>query len=146
MRVVEALGADYLKIDDTLTYDQLAAVIAEGKRTGRKVLGHTQNLKKAVGMGTQFDEHMDTMARSLLDPDGAEYAALDGKLWYPPRGGPIGLPQVPSESLIDPKDFPPLVDFLVKHGVYVNPTLTGDWSPSVPKIEEQFENIAKATG
>ena len=145
MRSVEALGADYLKIDDTLTYDQLAAVIEEGKRTGLKVIGHTQNIRRAARMGTRFMEHMDTMARSLLDPDGTKFSLP----WYPPRGGPVELPQVASESLINPKQFPPLIDELVKLGVYVNPTMVAEWSAATPRgqqLRNEAAQISKDPG
>ena len=42
----------------TITDDQLRAVIE--KATGLRVLGHTQNIRKAVAMGMKHMEHMDT--------------------------------------------------------------------------------------
>ena len=137
LRSIEALGVDYLKVDDTITYDQLRVAIEEANKAGRKVVGHTQNIRKAAEMGFKFMEHMDTMARSLLDPDGTKFSPR----WYPPRSGPVELPQVTSESLVDPKQFPPLIDYLVKQGVYVNPTLTLTWSSSTPRGRE-FANAA----
>ncbi len=115
LRSLVAAGVDYLKVDDTITYDQL----------------HTQNIRKAAEMGFKFQEHMDTMARALLDP-GGKFSPR----FYPPRSGPVEPPQVALESLVDPKQFPPLIDYLVKQGVYVNPTLTLTWSPSTPRGRE----------
>jgi len=40
------------------------------------------------------------------------------------------------EAAVDPKMFPPLIDYLVKQGVYVNPTLVLVWSASTPRAKE----------
>ena len=37
---------------------------------------------------------------------------------------------------MDPKQFPPLIDYLVKQGVYVNPTLTLTWLASTPRSRD----------
>ena len=110
VRRLKAAGVDHVKVDLTITDDQLRAVIEECKAQGLPLLGHTQNIQKAVEMGFTHMEHTDTMARALLAQAGKEA----------PRG-------VAPESLIDPKAFPPLIDFLVQHKVYVNPTLFLVW-------------------
>lgn len=111
VRTLKAAGVDHVKVDLTITDDQLRAVIEECKAQGLPLLGHTQNIQKAVDMGFTHMEHTDTMARALLAHAGREA----------PRG-------VAPESLVDPKTFPPLIDFLTRHKVYVNPTLFLMWS------------------
>jgi imidazolonepropionase-like amidohydrolase len=111
VRTLKAAGVDHVKVDLTITDDQLRAVIEECKAQGLPLLGHTQNIQKAVDMGFTHMEHTDTMARALLAQAGREA----------PRG-------VVPESLVDPKTFPPLIDFLTRHKVYVNPTLFLMWS------------------
>jgi len=110
VRSLVKAGVDHIKVDLTITDDQLRAVIEEGNAAGLKVLGHTQDIRKAVEMGFKHMEHTDTMARSLLAQEGKEI----------PRG-------TPPEALVNPALFPPLIDYMVKQGVYVNPTLVLMW-------------------
>ena len=121
VRKLKAAGVDHIKVDLTITDEQLKAVIEEAKAVGAAVLGHTQNIKKAVDMGIKHMEHMDTMARALLEQEGQE-----------PR--PEGTTP---EAAVDPKLFPPLIDYLVKQGVYVNPTLVLTGQPSTPRWRDQ---------
>ena len=112
VRNLKAAGVDHVKVDLTITDDQLRAVIEEANAAGLRVLGHTQNIRKAVAMGMKHMEHMDTMARALLEQEGKD-----------PR--PAGTT---AEASVDPKLFPPLIDYLIKEGVYVNPTLYLSWA------------------
>ncbi len=110
MRKLKAAGVDHVKVDLTLTDEQLRAVIEECRAQGLPLLGHTRNIRTAVEMGFTHMEHTDTMARALLAEAKQEA----------PRG-------VAPESLVDPKAFRPLIDFLVRHNVAVNPTLFLIW-------------------
>ena len=112
VRSLKAAGVDQIKVDLTITDEQLQAVIEEATAVGLKVLGHTENIKKAADMGMKHMEHLDTMARALLEQEGKD-----------PR--PVGTT---SEAAVDPALFPPLVDYLVKQGVYVNPILILSWA------------------
>ena len=51
VRTLKAAGVDHIKVDLTITDDQLRAVIEEANAVGLRVLGHTQNIQKAVEMG-----------------------------------------------------------------------------------------------
>jgi len=66
-------------------------------------------------------EHMDTMARALLEQEGKD-----------PR--PAGTT---SEAAVNPKLFPPLIDYMVRQGVYVNPTLVLSWSGDTERWRDQ---------
>jgi imidazolonepropionase-like amidohydrolase len=112
VRSLKAAGVDHIKVDLTITDQQLRAVIEEGNAAGLKVLGHTQNIRKALEMGMKHMEHMDTMARALLEQHGKD-----------PR--PAGTT---SEAAVNPALFPPLIEYMVKQGVYVNPTLYLSWA------------------
>jgi imidazolonepropionase-like amidohydrolase len=116
VRALKAAGVDHVKVDLTLTDDQLRAVIEESKAAGLRVLGHTQDIRRAVAMGFKHMEHTDTMARALLAQAG--------------RPSPQGSAP---EAAIDPKTFPPLIDYLVKEGVYVNATMVLQWAASTPR-------------
>lgn len=121
VRSLSRAGVDHIKVDLTITDDQLRAVIEEGRAAGLKVLGHTQNIKKAVDMGMRHMEHMDTMARALLEQEGRD-----------PR--PVGTT---SEASVNPALFPPLITYLVAQGVYVNPTLVLSWAGSTDRWRDQ---------
>ena len=112
VRSLKTAGVDQIKVDLTITDEQLRAVIEEATAFGLRVLGHTQNIKKAAAMGMQHMEHLDTMARALLEEEGKD-----------PR--PAGTT---SEAAVDPAMFPPLIDYLVQQGVYVNPVLILSWA------------------
>lgn len=116
VRTLAAAGVDQIKVDLTITDEQLRAVIEEASARGLRVLGHTQDIRKAVDMGFKHMEHTDTMARSLLAQSGQAIA----------RG-------VSPEAVVDPALFPPLIDYLVKQGVYVNPTLVLVWGASTER-------------
>jgi imidazolonepropionase-like amidohydrolase len=126
VRKLKAAGVDYVKVDLTLTDDQLRAVIEECRAQGLPLLGHTQNILKAVEMGFRHMEHTDTMARALLAQAGREA----------PRG-------TPPEALVDPKMFPTLIDYLVKQGVYVNPTLYLVWGGATERWRDWTADGAK---
>ena len=118
VRALKAAGVDHVKVDLTLTDEQLRAVIEECRAQGLPLLGHTQNIRKAVEMGFTHMEHTDTMARALLAASGPDALRAAGQ--YP-------------EAAVDPKQFPPLIKYLVGHGVYVNPTLVLMWGSSTER-------------
>jgi imidazolonepropionase-like amidohydrolase len=128
VRRLKAAGVDHVKVDLTLTDDQLRAVIEECKAQGLPLLGHTQDIRKAVEMGFKHMEHTDTMARSLLASAGAERTAAAG--------------QSP-EAAVDPKQFPPLIKYLVGQGVYVNPTLFLMWGSSTERWRDWTRDAAQ---
>ncbi len=109
VRSLVAAGVDIIKVDNSITYDQLRAVIEEANAAGLRVLGHTQNIRKAAEVGMKHMEHMDTMARALLDPEGKIPPRL-----FAPQSGPVEPPQVAPEAAVDPKQFPPLIDYMVR--------------------------------
>jgi len=72
-------------------------------------------------MGMKHMEHMDTMARALLEQEGKD-----------PR--PAGTTP---EAAVDPKLFPPLIEYMVRQGVYVNPTLVLSWQGGTERWRDQ---------
>lgn len=128
VRSLVVAGVDLIKVDLSITDDQLRAVIEEADAAGLKVVGHTQNIRKAAEMGFKHMEHTDTMARALLDPEGL----ADPKL-FPSCCRAVPPPQFAPERAVDPKAFPPLIDYLVRQRVYVNPTLVLTWGASTSR-------------
>jgi imidazolonepropionase-like amidohydrolase len=127
VRSLVKAGVDHIKVDLTITDEQLKAVIEEANAAHVKLLGHTRNIKKAVDMGFKHMEHMDTMARALLEQEGKN-----------PR--PQGTT---SEAAVNPALFPPLIEYLVKQGVYVNPTLVLTWSGATDRWRDQAKIAAQ---
>ena len=127
VRRLAKAGVDQIKVDLTITDDQLRAVIEEGAAAGLKVLGHTQNIKKAVDMGMRHMEHMNTMARALLEQEGKD----------PQPSGTT------PEASVNPKLFPPLIDYMVRQGVYVNPTLVLQWGAGTERWRDQVALAAQ---
>jgi imidazolonepropionase-like amidohydrolase len=125
VRDLAKAGVDLIKVDLTITDDQLRAVIEEANAAGLRVVGHTQNIRKAAAMGFKHMEHTDTMARALLDPEGT----MDPKL-ITPCCRAVAPPGFAPERAIDPKLFPPLIEYLIGQGVYVNPTMVLTWGAS----------------
>ena len=120
VRRLKAVGIDVIKVAEDITDDQLKAVVEESNAVGLKVLGHTQNIKKAVAMGMKHEEHMNTMARALLEEEGKN------------------LRQPNPEAAVNPKLFPPLIDYMVKQGVYINPTLVQGWLGNTERWRDQM--------
>jgi hypothetical protein len=119
VRTLKAAGVDHIKVDLTITDDQLRAVIEESNAVGLRVLGHTQNIQKAVEWASNtWSTPTRWRERSLR------------------RQGRRCQQGSSPEAVVDPKLFPPLIDYLVKQGVYVNPTLVLIWSASTPRGRE----------
>jgi imidazolonepropionase-like amidohydrolase len=132
VRRIKAVGVDYLKVDETLTDELLKTVVDEGNAVGLRVVGHTRNIKQAVALGMKFDEHMYTMARALLEEEGkTEYKYKTA--WDPGKPNP--------EAAVNPKLFPPLIDYMVKQGVYLNPTMMVQWSGNTERWRDQMKVV-----
>ena len=123
VRKLIAMGVDVIKVDLSLSYDQLRAVIEEATAAGLSVVGHSQNIRKAAEVGLKYMEHTDTLTMAILEAMGRTARATRDQ-----RGADI--------ALMDTALFPPLIEFMVKQGVYVNPTLTAQWRSSTPRGAE----------
>jgi imidazolonepropionase-like amidohydrolase len=117
------MGVDVIKVDSSLSYDQLRAVVEEASRAGLSVVGHSQNIRKAAEVGLKYMEHTNTLTEAILEAMGRTARVTPDQ-----RGADI--------ALMDPALFPPLIAFMVKQGVYVNPTLAAQWRSSTPRGAE----------
>jgi imidazolonepropionase-like amidohydrolase len=123
VRKLIALGVDVIKVDSSLSYDQLRAVIEEANAAGLSVVGHSENIRKAAEAGLKYMEHTNTLTVAILEEMGRTTKSMPDQ-----RGVDI--------ALMDTKLFPPLIDFMVKRGVYVNPTLAAQWRSSTRRGAE----------
>ena len=125
VRSLVAKGVDVVKTNYTLTYEQLAAILDEAKKANVPVVGHTRNMHKAAELGMKYMEHMNTVAWALLDDD------MGYERWQREGFTP--------ERRMDTSKFPALVDFMVKQGVFINPTLVSNWRTATPRAKEMSE-------
>ncbi len=123
VRKLIAMGVDVIKVDLSISYDQLRAVVEEANKAGLSVVGHSQNIRKAAEAGLKFMEHTNTLTEAILEAMGRTARVTSDQ-----RGADI--------ALMDPALFPPLIEFMVKQGVYVNPTLAAQWRSSTPRGAE----------
>ena len=73
VRGLIARGVDMLKVDLNLTLEQLRAITDEAAKAGVPVVGHSQNIRKAVEIGgLRYMEHTDTLGRAILEEMGPE--------------------------------------------------------------------------
>ena len=130
VRKLIAMGVDVIKVDLSLSYDQLRAVIEEATAAGLSVVGHSQNIRKAAEVGLKYMEHTNTLTMAVLEAMGKPARQTADQ-----RGADI--------ALMDAAFFPPLIEFMVKQGVYVNPTLAAQWRSSTPRGPEWAAAAAK---
>ena len=123
VRKLDAQGVDVIKVDSSLSYDQLRAVIDEAAAAGLRVVGHSQNIRRAAEVGLKYMEHTNTLTLAILEAMGRPARVTSDQ-----RGADI--------ALMDPTHFPALIAFMVGQGVYVNPTLAAQWRSSTPRGPE----------
>jgi imidazolonepropionase-like amidohydrolase len=121
-RSLIARHVDVIKVDLNLTLDQLRAIIEEANKAGIPVVGHSQNIRKAAEVGLKYMEHTDTLGRAILEEMGGPQKVKEG------GANP--------ERLMDTKLFDGLIQFMVKQGVYLNPTMVARWRTSTPRGQE----------
>jgi len=122
VRSLAGKHVDMVKTDLDLTFDQLRAAIDEANKLHLPLVGHTQNIRKAAEVGHKYMEHTDTLGRAVLDQMGGPEKVQEG------GSNP--------ERLMDTSLFPALIQFMVKQGVFVNPTMFARWRTSTPRGEE----------
>jgi imidazolonepropionase-like amidohydrolase len=114
-----AKGVDMIKVDLNLTLEQLRAITDEAKKTGTPVVGHSQNIRKAVEIGgLKYMEHSDTLGRAILEEMGPE--AMKAGAASP-------------ERMMDTNLFGPLIQLMVREGVFINATMLGRYRSTTGK-------------
>jgi imidazolonepropionase-like amidohydrolase len=116
VRYLHAIGVDMVKVDATITDEQLAAVVDEAKRLGLPVLGHLRDIDYAMQIGMKEMEHLPPFLRSQL--------VREGKA-LPPPGSEEGAELLTS---VDTARFAPLIRQMVEQDVIVDIALYG-WVP-----------------
>lgn len=126
-------GVDALKVYQHLTPDLLKPIVEEAHRAGTEAVGHSHDAKDAVFAGLKFIEHATPIAHATLG-DPARLKTMDA--------GTLRTP----EADMNPALFGPLIDLMVKNGVFFNPTLTREWIDSMPKRDRWLKDAAGLVG
>lgn len=118
-------GVDALKVYQHLTPELLRLIVEEAHKAGTEAVGHSLDAREAILAGLKYIEHTTPIAHATLG-DPAKVKAMDERTLRTP------------EEEMDPRLFGPLIDLMVKNGVYFNPTLTRDWIDVHPKRTEWY--------
>jgi hypothetical protein len=140
-RTLIASGVDILNVENNVTDEQLRALIRVANEAGVPLQGSTRNIRRAAEMGHKYQEHMVSMAAALLDPDNKTPIGFGLTSWDPSTSY-----HWDPDMMVDPKEFPPLIDFMVNRGVFVNPTLVAQWSggaPAGPQFLKEQQQLAQ---
>jgi len=109
-RALIGKGVDALKVYEGLSTESLKAVVEEAHKAGMEVVGHVHDARAATMVGMKFIEHVDPIVHSTL---------ADPERTIRERGGIRN-----AQADVDVNLFDPLIDLMVRNGVYYNPTLT----------------------
>ncbi len=135
VRYLHALGVDLVKVDATITDEQLAAVIDEAWKHGMPVLGHLQNIDVAMSFGMKEMEHLPPFFRAQMVREGKPL----------PKSGPREGAELARG--VDVERFSPLVRKMVEQGVIVDVALY-DWVQPMlwPAVRPEVERLATDPG
>ena len=119
VRYLHALNVDFVKVDATITDEQLAAVIDEAWKFGMPVLGHLQNIDVAMSYGMKEMEHLPPFFRAELLREGKP---------LPKTGAQEGAELA---RAVDVERFAPLIKKMVEQRVIVDVALYNWVQPMV---------------
>ena len=122
-------GVDGLKVYQHLTPGLLKPIVEEAHKAGTEAVGHSRDAREAILSGLKFIEHATPIAHATLG-DPVKIKAMDENRLRTP------------EADMNPALFGPLIDLMVKNGVYFNPTLTRSWIDALPKRAQWLKQAA----
>lgn len=114
------LGVDGVKVESTLPADLRAVVVEEAAARGLPVVGHSRDANESIAAGMTFIEHMWPITSSVATSD---------------PGEKFNSPQ--HDYLLDLEHAPPLIEAMLEHGVYVNPTMLGRYGYFAASMRDQ---------
>ncbi|MEX0617934.1 MAG: amidohydrolase family protein [Pseudohongiellaceae bacterium] len=124
VRYLHEMGVDHVKVDSTITDEQLEAIIDEAWNYGLPVLGHLNDIDFAMSIGMKEMEHLPPFLNSQLVREGKPLAENSAQLYRD----------------VDPTQFSPLINKMAEQGVIVDIALYGwippaVWQAALPEIE-----------
>lgn len=127
IRYLHTIGVDHIKVDSTITDEQLNAVIDEARKYKLPVLGHLNNIDTAMSFGMNEVEHLAPVYRAQIIREGKK---------MPEKGQPL-------EAAVDPAKFGPLIRRMVDQGVIVDIALYNVILPSIwAEVEPEIKALA----
>jgi imidazolonepropionase-like amidohydrolase len=128
VRYLAAMGVDMVKVDSTITDEQLEAVIDEARKFRLPVLGHLRDIDVAMRFGMKEMEHLPPFLRAQLVREGKP---------LPQEGSEEGTELF---NRVDPTKFTPLIKQMVEQKVIVDIALynwvpRGIWRAARPDLE-----------
>src|SRR5262249_39688630 len=123
VRYLHEFGVDLIKVDFTITDEELLAATEEAAKYGLLVIGHINNIDTAMGYGVKEIEHLVGVYR-------AEYIR---------EGKPVPT-DLRSGAGLDPTKFGPLIQKMVRGNVKLDIALynwvrPGLWASVKPEIQ-----------
>lgn len=110
-------GVSAVKVYGGLSKKELKPIVSEAKKAGIPVVGHFRDVYIAAEMGGHGIEHTTPVARVLVDENAKREAMPTVR---------SGL-DIPDEAFMDLDRLPEVVEFMVEHGLYLNPTIRMSW-------------------
>lgn len=124
------IKVDAVKTIHNLNAEALRGIVEEAKKINVPVLGHFANARLAADVGANGLEHTWAVAISITDTDARRNAYQKVTKGFIP----------PAESFMDMKKVPEIVEYLVRRGVYLNPTFRMGWAGSEDFIKRGFHH------
>jgi imidazolonepropionase-like amidohydrolase len=128
IRHLVAQGVDAIKINEAMSPEQITAATEEAGKFGLQVCGHATDARVVALAGLKCIAHMPSIIRATI-ADPASLAKINelkekdpGAYWRAAAGS--------YENLMEPALFDPLIQLLVKNGVYLGPTLANGYADS----------------
>lgn len=133
VRYLHALGVNYIKVDFSVTDEQLAAVADEASKFGLPVIGHINNIDTAMSYGIKQIEHLYGVFRAQLIREG--------------KTPPANSPALGAGAGVDMKRLGPLIQKMVEQRVSLDIALYWWVAPSVwDSVRPEIEKLAKDPG
>jgi len=131
VRYLHEIGVDYIKVDLTITDEQLAAILDEAWKLELPVLGHLNDIDYAMSVGMREMEHLPPFLHSQLVRQGEPELGTGADLYLQ----------------VDTTRFGPLIQDMVRQGVIVDIALYGWIPPEVWRFARpEIERLASDPG
>ena len=129
MRKYVADGADAVKVYDGLSVPQLHGIVAEAAKGNIPVIGHFKDVRIAADVKAHGIEHTHGVANALVDQRARDEAMRKVRRGYEP----------PAQAFMDMARVPGIVRLMVDAGLYLNPTMRGNWQGSQALRDKGFQ-------
>lgn len=133
LRQYVSANVDAVKVYDGLSMEVLRALGREANRQKIPMIGHFPDVRIAAEVGGQGIEHLGAVAKAILDPKAKADAATKIRKGF----------SLPPESYVDQSKIRDIAQFMVKNGLYLNPTLNMSWrgDPALRELGQHYQDF-----